>query len=442
MATTSHMKILLISNLYPPLFLGGYEIRCAQVAEALRARGHDVRVLTSVYGLPIKIGSRFQRATEFVAGIRIDRWLHNYAFGPQQPYRPWVLFQAHRELEDARRLNAVLSEFKPDVVNCWNLNGISKLLLPVVEVARIPLVHWIEDSWMIDDYGTHGEKAAPFWYALWDGNWGPKLMRPINRLVGKLWERRAIQDGLPTRTLSTRPTLVSFVSEYLRTVHREAGLTFEASSVQFGGIPRARFFSPVGNRPAVRGRLKLLYAGQITADRGVHILVEALGRLKPADRSAIDATIVGTATGVHQDYYRQVVAMTEELGLGKTVTFAGKMGHNEMAHLYATHDALIFTSMRGEGLPLVMAEAMVAGCAVLTTGSGGAQEIADLAQLPLFPKGDSQALALLLERMVKHPEFVHEIALRGQEVALQHLTLEGIIDRWERTLLSCLLRAA
>jgi glycosyltransferase involved in cell wall biosynthesis len=89
-----------------------------------------------------------------------------------------------------------------------------------------------------------------------------------------------------------------------------------------------------------------------------------------------------------------------------------------------------------------MAEAMVAGCAVLTTGSGGAQEIADLAQLPLFPKGDSQALALLLERMIQHPEFVRETALRGQEVAFQHLTLEGMIDRWERTLLSCSLQAS
>jgi len=431
------MKILLISNLYPPLFLGGYEIRCAQIAKALQERGHEVRVLTSVYGLPVRMGSRFQRATENVAGIRVDRWLHNYAFGPQQPYRPWVLFQAHRELEDARKLTAVLSEFKPDVVNCWNLNGISKLLLPVIEYRRIPLVHWIEDAWMIDDYGTDGEKAISFWQALWDGNWGPRILRPINRLVGRFWESRVIKEGLPTRTLSTQPTLVSFVSEYLRTVYREAGLSFEASSVQFGGIPRARFFSPVEGRSIVRGRLKVLYAGQVTADRGLHTLVEALGLLEPTVRNAVEVTVVGTATGVHVDYYRQVVARVEELGLSRIMSFAGKVGHDEIADLYATNDALVFTSMRGEGLPLVMAEAMVAGCAVLTTGSGGAQEIADLARLPLFPKGDPQALALLLERMVEHPEFVREIAIRGQETALQHLTLEGMIEQWETTLLSC-----
>ena len=40
------MKILVLSNLYPPDIIGGYELGCQQVVDALRARGHDVRVLT------------------------------------------------------------------------------------------------------------------------------------------------------------------------------------------------------------------------------------------------------------------------------------------------------------------------------------------------------------------------------------------------------------
>ena len=41
------MKILLISNLYPPNAIGGYERLCAMIAEALASRGHAVQVLTS-----------------------------------------------------------------------------------------------------------------------------------------------------------------------------------------------------------------------------------------------------------------------------------------------------------------------------------------------------------------------------------------------------------
>ena len=40
------MKILIVSNLYPPIAFGGYEVECAGVVERLREH-HDVRVLTS-----------------------------------------------------------------------------------------------------------------------------------------------------------------------------------------------------------------------------------------------------------------------------------------------------------------------------------------------------------------------------------------------------------
>ena len=46
------MRILVVSNLYPPHVLGGYEILCAQVVERLRVRGHEVSVLTSDHGGP------------------------------------------------------------------------------------------------------------------------------------------------------------------------------------------------------------------------------------------------------------------------------------------------------------------------------------------------------------------------------------------------------
>src|SRR4051794_6519676 len=45
------MRILVISNIYPPYYLGGYELACAEVVDALRRRGHQVTVLTAWRGL-------------------------------------------------------------------------------------------------------------------------------------------------------------------------------------------------------------------------------------------------------------------------------------------------------------------------------------------------------------------------------------------------------
>src|SRR4029077_15575112 len=47
------MRILAVSNLYPPDILGGYEIRCRRTVEWLRARGHQVEVVTSVPLVPV-----------------------------------------------------------------------------------------------------------------------------------------------------------------------------------------------------------------------------------------------------------------------------------------------------------------------------------------------------------------------------------------------------
>ena len=44
------MKILFLSNLYPPHVIGGYETLCMEAVDGLAKRGHEVSVLTSTYG--------------------------------------------------------------------------------------------------------------------------------------------------------------------------------------------------------------------------------------------------------------------------------------------------------------------------------------------------------------------------------------------------------
>jgi glycosyltransferase involved in cell wall biosynthesis len=81
-----------------------------------------------------------------------------------------------------------------------------------------------------------------------------------------------------------------------------------------------------------------------------------------------------------------------------------------------------------------MIEAMLAGCAVLTTGSGGAMEIAKLADLPLFPKEDPVALNEILTHLVTHRSEISRIASRGQAVALREFSFDWMMERWTTTL--------
>ena len=44
------MRVLFVSNLYPPNVVGGYERLCFEVASAFVERGHEVHVLASGHG--------------------------------------------------------------------------------------------------------------------------------------------------------------------------------------------------------------------------------------------------------------------------------------------------------------------------------------------------------------------------------------------------------
>ena len=427
------MKILMVTNFYPPHYRGGYEVRCKQVAEALVQRGYDVRVLTSVYELPMNLWGGFRRETGIQDGVQVDRCLNIYAYGPQPPYRPWTLFNAKRQLDDARRFVKILREFNPDIVNWWSMNGLAKNLLPLPGVFHIPDVHWIEHPWMIGEYGAAGEKEAPFWETVWEGRWGPRPFQPFFKWLGRHWEQRVASEGLPTRKFPNSPRHVVFVSEYLRTLYQEAGLKFSSSEIIFGGVPASKFYSPVRRHNSER-TIQILYAGQISPDRGLHTAIEAVGLIAPELRARLNFTVAGYSTGIYEDYYDAIQKRVQELWLAHSVKFLGKVPHNRMPDVYKEHDILVFLSTREEGLPLVMVEAMLAGCAVLTTGSGGAIEVAELANLPLIPKADSVALSKLLTELVTHPAALEEIALRGQKVAQEEFSFDVMIPRWEATI--------
>lgn len=425
------MRILVVTNLYPPYYHGGYELRCALVAEALQSAGHTVRVLTSGHGMPAGRLGKSERRTEERNGVQVQRSLNQNLYPPQPTARPWRIHRARRELADVREFVKVVEEFRPDIVNWWSMYGLSKLLLPLPPRWGIPDVHWIEHRWMIAEYSHQGEDPVDFWSGLWDGRWGPRAVRPMLRLIGREWERRVGREGIPTRDFPNRPTHVCFVSEHMRTLHRKAGLDFPSSEVIYGGVPANRFYQPLGPSPAPGNRLRILYVGQLSQDRGLHTVIEALGHLDHGCHSRMALTVAG---GGQLEYETGVKGQVEALRLRECVTFLGKVPHDDMPRLYKEHDLLVFPSMRDEGLPLTMVEAMLAGCAVVTTGSGGAMEVAREADLPLFPKGDAVALSRVLAFMVAHPEEVLKVASRGQQAALRDFTFDRMMERWLATL--------
>jgi len=222
------------------------------------------------------------------------------------------------------------------------------------------------------------------------------------------------------------------VSEFVRFEHARAGLIFPSSEVIYGGVSAEKFHKQRDSSEFVGGRLRFLYAGQVNPERGLHTIVEALALLPPEVRAAVELLVAQSNPGTRPEYENKIKERIRQLGMSQTVTFLGKITHDQMPDVYRSSHALIFASTRREGLPLTMTEAMCAGCAVITTGSGGAIELADRAELPVFPKDHPVALSRLMTTFEANRELVSQIAKRGQEVALRNFTLQQMMDKFRK----------
>jgi glycogen(starch) synthase len=421
------MKILMVSNLYPPYYVGGYELRCALVAAGLRQAGHDVMILTSRFGV-----NSMQPVEHEVNGVRVRRVLGQYYLGPQDPVGwPYFLAMVRPQVCDAHNFNRILDEFTPDLINWWSVRGLTKAILSIPRLRGIPDVFCVEDDWLIEEK-TRGELGErPLWAGLWGKDDKPWYWHPLFVWLMERWKTKLFKQGIDTTAIPFSPTHVCFVSEFLCEEFRAAGFDFPSTEVLYGGVEVDKFFFRRERGAEDHEPLRLLYAGQITPDRGLHTALEAFGLLSPKARSLATLTIAGDSFDV--TYLCEVREQVRALGLSERVVFVGKKTYDQMPAIYRCHDILLAPSLRKEGLPLTMAEAMLSGCAVVTTGSGGAIEIARLADLPLFPKGDALALSRILDDLIGNRQALARIARRGQEVALREFSADRMIEQFVNT---------
>jgi glycosyltransferase involved in cell wall biosynthesis len=434
------MKVLIVTNLYPPHHHGGYELRCAQVAEHLLASGHDVRVVTSRY----RVGGTTHLAQigdEVINGVPVSRFLRHHRLDAQpRGRRLYNLGVIRDQVQDIQRFGRILDEFAPDVVNWWNCEGVTKAILRMPSDRGVPSVHCIDDGWMINEVGAAADVDSPFWFEFWRVQWGPRALRPLVRRCLAPMERRLERHGVPTRSFGIPAAHACFISGFRKFHYDQAGIFFQSSEVVYGGVSAKKFFKERSLEDFARGPLRLLYAGYLDPERGLHFIVEALGLMPPEVRARMHLSVASGGPVIPDDYVNAVHARVQTLGLSRHVEFLGRVDHRQMPEVYAAHHMLVFTSARSEGMPMVMMEAMCAGCAVPNTGSGGAIELSERAGAPLFPKAHPYALSRLLVALERDRRWLAEVALAGQRTVLREFTIERMLSETVDALTRCAAR--
>jgi glycosyltransferase involved in cell wall biosynthesis len=136
------VRVLTVSNLYPPQHLGGYELMHRAVVDGLRAAGHSAGVLTTDTRV------RDEVAADEPHVARELRWYWREHRWPR--YAPWTVraIERHNAAAFARAAAGV------DLVSFWAMGGMSMALLGMSRVPSLAVVH---DAW--PDYGPRVDRS-------------------------------------------------------------------------------------------------------------------------------------------------------------------------------------------------------------------------------------------------------------------------------------------
>jgi glycosyltransferase involved in cell wall biosynthesis len=417
------MRIVVFSDLYPPLFMGGYEIGAAAVVGELRRRGHEV-LLVSARDCFLQRGHCFRQmrhCSQHGPGL-VDTGLCVFGSLPRlfrtNPIR--FVGRAAAMVLARRRYRRAVAAFRPERVLLFNpLGVVAPLVHDLAELAHKAgaEVH----AYVSDDWLAEWPAANPLRRAL------SRLCHaghPALRLAGLVLTTAAQSAGWAPPGLP-RIDRVFYCSDFIRRLSlprawRAAG----HEVVPWGLADTEKLPAPAPGHFHGDAPLTLLFAGQIHERKGLDVLLRAVAGC----RAAHHLVVLGEDTTSHAQACRR---LTAELGLMPRVHFLGKRSHADaLALLGRLGHVLVVPSVWDEPLSIALLEGMALGLPVVAAATGGTPEaVRDGDTGFLFGRGRTDELIAIIDRLEIDRELCGRVGARARRSLRQHYTIERMVDR-------------
>jgi glycogen synthase len=429
------VKILVLTNLYPPHHAGTYDYRCETIVNALKLRGHQVHVLTSKHGMSIE-----QRGEEVER-----RLILNGVYEHPQVSRLRELRRLETHNHEA--LRETIAAFQPDLIHVFSLHGLSKSLIFSLRNSRLPTVYDVADYWL-----AHGimedpwlrwwnSGSAPFGNAFWRGvleTFGrrssadavapTRLMKGYDRVPGLFSAPGKPEPIQPNSIAAFRFDRLYFCSQSLKQATEEAGFRVNHGEVIYPGIAAQSYVGEI--RPASAPVSRLLIVSTLDAKSGVKTAVKALNVARD-NKVKASLSIYGRGDSDYIADLRSYIAMhqlhVEFLPVSNLV--------RDLPSVFKRHDALLYTSEWNEPYTLTPLEAMASGLPVIGASVGGAGELFRHGDNALtYMPGDEADLARRIQEMQEQPELRCRMAENAQQDVLSKYNETAVMDRIENYL--------
>ncbi len=372
---TTTYSILVVTNLFPPQEMGGYGRKIWEFSNGLIKRGHRLKILTGDASYLQKAPDAGEPDLEPL--VERSLVLQGEWKNGQTLQLGDLSFISRTSRSNKEKVLAAVTSFKPDFVLLGNFDFLGIDILKALITEKIPVLHSLGNQ--TPSYHPQESIQSPLY-----------TIAPASDWLGK----NLLDQGYKVSNLST----------------------------VYPGARVDRFFKQF--LPDIR-RLRIAFAGLVMPYKGAHVLIDALSILKKSGIE-FEADFAGDSTD--EVYIRTLKEFVQNNGMAAQVRFNGFLDREGLAALFARCNVLVFPTQVPEAFGISQVEAMASGLIVITSGTGGTQEVIRHGIDGLvFEMGNAVSLAQNLTTLTVNPDLRNKLQINSQKRAMQFSVTESVV---------------
>lgn len=346
------MRIVILSDNFPPDNLGGAEIIASNLAHVLSEKGHEVLVITTTRDLK-------------GVGVFRDKKLivHRLYASYDLRFRPYISLYNRRVVKEVEE---IIKKIEPDVVHAHNVHTyLSYASLKVSKKYSKAVLLTFHDFYSIN-YGKLGTKVDS------SGNIVPDSTNPFSLLQRYRFRYNPFRNIIIKHYLKYVDRILS-VSGAVKKVLESRGIS--GIEVLHNGINvfdwgiRENILLEFKKKYNLENKKVLFFGGRLTGTKGSSVVIDVLAKVS----KKIPNTVL-LISGTKSKSSEEMIKKAENLGLKDSIIFTGWINHDEIRYAYTSSDVVLVLSQYIDPFPTVNLEAMASRRPVVGTIFGGTPE--------------------------------------------------------------------
>lgn len=391
------MKICRILKGYWPFPLGGADIYAGKISQELAKQGNEEVV--------ISINPTKGDSIENFGKVKIYRFYPFnvstfHSIGKESIIKKgmWTLLDIY-SLYSYKKIKTILKKENPNVVHLHTPVDVTLSAVHAVKSLGLPLVYTLHDYFLMCRRFT-----------LLHGNGKMCTERNLNPLC-KFYRTT-------TKEIVKNVDIIIAPSQFVLDIHTKHGFFKNSKTIV---LPHGIEIDNFGNYNKTNKTndskiINLLYVGSLTKHKGVHILIDAIKKIKDDN---LKLNIIGS--GVYENKLKQLA------NNDRRICFYGNVPNNEVKKFYEISDLVIVPSIWYDVRPNVIVEAFRAGLPVIGSNIGGIPELIKYNYNGfLFEPGNTEHLKVILEKNIIKRDVLRELGKNAQQFVKQFEMAEYI----------------